>query len=72
MPKKLIQYGKINSADVNCLRKIVGGISIFEALEDKPYLQLAVMITNVGGINSSCSDVLWNIICNKDKIINYL
>ncbi len=64
--------GKVNSADVNCLRKIVSDSNYFETLAEKPYLQLAMMITNCGSINSSCSDVLWNVVCNKDKIINYL
>ena len=63
--------GKVNSADVNYLRQVANNVTLYESFADKPYLQSAMLISNVKGLSVSDTEILWNVICGKSKINFY-
>ena len=63
--------GKVNSADVNYLRQVANNATLYESFADKPYLQAAMLISNVKGLSVSDTEILWNVICGKSKIEFY-
>ncbi len=63
--------GKINSADINYLRRVINYNTLFTSIADKPYLQLAMLINNMGGVSSAGSNILWEVTCGNDNIEKY-
>ena len=63
--------GKINSADINYLRRVINDITLYTSIVDKPYLQLAMLINNMGGVSSAGSNILWEVTCGNDNIEKY-
>ncbi len=63
--------GKVNSADVNYLRQVANNVTLYKSFADKPYLQAAMLISNVKGLSVSNTEILWNVICGKSKIEFY-
>ena len=60
--------GKINSADINYLRRVINDITLYTSIVDKPYLQLAMLINNKDGLTSSDANILWNVVLGNESI----
>ncbi len=60
--------GKINSADVNYLRRIVNDKEMYNILASKPYIQLATLLIKSSTLLDSDADILWGIVCGTSKI----
>ena len=60
--------GKINSADMNLFRRVVSDSNLYNSFADRPYLQLAMQISN----KTIDCNIMWNAICGYVDISLYL
>ncbi len=66
--------GKINSADVTLLRRIINSSSedmTFEEYVNRPELKMSMLIVNRGKVSNSDANILWNVVCGTDDISNF-
>ncbi len=64
--------GKINSADMNLFRRVVSDSNLYNSFADRPYLQLAMQISNKTIANTTDCNIMWNAICGYVDISLYL
>ena len=64
--------GKVNSADVNYLRQAINDNSLYNNLADKQYIQLAMLILNKNGLTKNDAEILWNVVCGKMDIKDFI